>query len=132
MRSTPPTPESAQDSRLARLAEICLMLPEAVEQRSGSHAGFVVRDRHFAYYLNDHHGDGIVGVCFKSPDGMNGVLIESDPSRFYRPAYIGSRGWAALRLDRGAVDWDEVACFILESYLLVAPKRLAAAVRMSI
>ena len=91
---------------------------------SGSHAIFRVRRRTFAYYLDDHHGDGIVGVVFKTP--ANEGLIAADPDRFYMPSYIGHRGWAGLRLDRGGVDWTEVSDFLADSYLAVAPKRLAA------
>jgi predicted DNA-binding protein (MmcQ/YjbR family) len=44
-------------------------------------------------------------------------------------AYIGSRGWVALRLDTGKVDWDEVRELLLGSYMLVAPARLAEQVK---
>ena len=45
------------------------------------------------------------------------------------PAYVASKGWVALRLDVGEVDWQEVKELIMHSYLLIAPKRLAAAVQ---
>ncbi len=54
------------------------------------------------------------------------MLVEADPQRFYRPAYIAHRGW--VRLDRGQIDWDDVAGFVVASYRLTAPKRLAARV----
>jgi predicted DNA-binding protein (MmcQ/YjbR family) len=114
--------------RLHRLAEICCALPEAIRQDSGEHATFTVRKRTFAYYLHDHHGDGIVSVCFKAPTGSGESLVASDEERFYRPAYVGPRGWIGLRLDVGEVDWEEVSRHVLDSYRLVAPKRLAALV----
>jgi len=117
---------TALDRRLVRLTKICLALPEASCERSGSHAGFRVRKKVFAYYLDNHHGDGIVAVCFKGEPGENAKLATLDPTRFYLPAYIGPRGWAGLRLDVGAVDWREVSGFVTDSYRLVAPKRLAA------
>jgi predicted DNA-binding protein (MmcQ/YjbR family) len=52
--------------------------------------------------------------------------VASDPERFYLPSYVGPKGWVSLRLDFGSVDWDEVAELVLDSYRLVAPKRLAA------
>ena len=122
-RTTKPPPE---DRRLARLTRICLALPEATRQTLGHHAGFLVRKKTFAYYLNDHHGDGIIAVTGKVLPGDNKALVEAQPDRFYLPAYIGPRGWVALRLDVGAVDWDEVAELVATSYRLVAPKRLAA------
>ena len=120
------TTAPAEDHRLARLSEICLALPEATREYNGQHATFRVRTRTFAYYLDDHNGDGIVAAVFKAPWGENDALAEAHPDRFYKPAYIGPRGWLGLRLDTGTVDWTEVAEFVAQSYLLVAPKRLAA------
>jgi phosphoribosylglycinamide formyltransferase-1 len=116
----------AADPRLARLTKICLGLPEATRQLEGRHAGFRVRDKTFAWYLDDHHGDGIVGVVCKAPPGRSQALAAGEPDRFYRPAYLGSRGWVGLRLDAGPVDWPEVEGLVVESYRLVAPKRLVA------
>jgi len=112
-----------------RLTKICLALPEATRQDSGRHAAFLVRKRTFAYYLDDHHGDGIVAVTCKVLPGENAALAAAQPSRFYLPAYIGPRGWVALRLDSGAIDWNEVAEMIAVSYRQIAPKRLAALVK---
>jgi predicted DNA-binding protein (MmcQ/YjbR family) len=123
------TPEPAEDRRLARLSRICLALPEATLRRQGSHASFLVRNKVFAYYLDNHHGDGIVAVSCKVAAGENADLVARDPAKFYLPAYIGPRGWVALRLDRGAVDWEEVADLAADSYRLVAPKRLASLVK---
>ncbi len=81
--------------------------------------------RPFAYFLNDHHGDGIVGVTCKVMPGENTALVKAQPRRFYLPAYLASRGWVALRLDVGKVDWDEVRDLLIASYVLIAPKRLA-------
>jgi predicted DNA-binding protein (MmcQ/YjbR family) len=116
----------AEPPLLVRLTGICLALPEAARQRTGDHASFLVRKRVFAYYLDNHHGDGIVAVSCKTALGENVDLAASDPARFYLPAYIGPKGWVALRLDVGDVDWDEVAALVGASYRLVAPKRLAA------
>jgi hypothetical protein len=54
--------------------------------------------------------------------------VAADPERFYKPAYVGPRGWVGLRLDRGDIDWTEVTDLVTESYLPMAPKRLAAEV----
>jgi predicted DNA-binding protein (MmcQ/YjbR family) len=113
------------DRRLVRLGAICLDLPEAKREVSGRHAAFRVRGRTFAYFLDDHHGDGVVGLNAKAPAGTAEALIEQDPERFYRPAYLGHRGWVGLRLDTDAVDWDEVTGVVVESYRLCAPKSLA-------
>jgi len=117
-------PQSLEDPRLTRLSEIALALPEATRQVHGSHAQFLVRKRPFAYFLDSHHGDGIVGVSCKVMTGDNNSLVAAQPKRFYLPAYIGSRGWVALRLDVGRIDWSEVRDLLIGSYLLIAPKTL--------
>jgi predicted DNA-binding protein (MmcQ/YjbR family) len=117
------------DRRLTRLTKICLALPEATTYRKASHAGFLVRKRTFAYFLNNHHGDDIVAVNCKVFPGDNKALAAAQPERFYLPAYLASSGWVALRLDVGEVDWDEVSELVACSYRLVAPKRLAAIVK---
>lgn len=114
-----------EDPRLTRLTKIALAIPETSRQLSGSHAAFLVRKRTFAYFLDNHHGDGIVAVTCKVLPGDNTALVAAQPKRFYLPAYIGPRGWVALRLDVGKVDWDEVSELMRGSYMLVAPKRLA-------
>lgn len=111
---------------LACLSNICGALPEAERRLSGRHADFRVRGRPFGYFLDDHHGDGIVALAFKPAPSDYRVLLGSQPGRFYRPAYIGARGWLAVRLDSGAIDWTEIAEFVLDSYRVAAPKRLAA------
>ena len=113
---------------LRKLSAICLALPEARLERSGSHATFRVRKKVFAYFLDNHHGDGIVSVCVKTQLGENRDLAREDSKRFYLPAYIGPRGWAGLRLDRAAIDWNDVAAFVTSSYCQVAPKKLVALV----
>ena len=117
-----------EDRRLARLTKICLALPEATRCCQGRHAGFMVRKKTFAWFLNDHHGDGIVSVSCKVLPGDNSALAAAQPERFYLPAYMAHRGWVALRLDVGGVDWDEVSELVACSYRLTAPKRLAAMV----
>jgi hypothetical protein len=118
-----------EDYRLARLTKICLAMPESTRKIMGRHAGFYVRKKTFAYFLDDHHGDGIVGINCKVLRGDNTALIASNPAKFYMPAYVGSKGWVGFRLDVGEVDWEEVEELVTHSYTLIAPKRLAAAVR---
>jgi predicted DNA-binding protein (MmcQ/YjbR family) len=123
------TGSKAEDRRLVRFSKICLALPEATRSYEGRHAAFLARKRNFAYYLDNHHGDGIVAIACKVAPGENADLAARDPARFYLPAYIGPRGWVALRLDTGSLgslDWDEIAELAVDSYRLIAPKRLAA------
>jgi predicted DNA-binding protein (MmcQ/YjbR family) len=116
---------SAEDPRLTRLTEIALKFPEAERKIYGSHAQFLVRKKTFAYFLDNHHGDGMVAVTGKVLPGDNKALAEAQPKRFYLPAYVASRGWVALRLDVGKIDWDEVEELLSGSYALIAPRKLA-------
>ncbi len=94
----------SEDLSLSRVTGIALSLPEATRKIYGSHAQFLIRKKTFAYFLNNHHGDGIVAVTCKVLPGDNKALAEAQPSRFYLPDYLASRGWVALRLDKGRVD----------------------------
>ena len=118
-----------EDPRLARLTKLCLALPEAGREIQGRHARFHVRNRTFAYFLDDHHGDGIVAVTCKVDRTDMPAFLERDSTRFYVPEYLGPKGWIALCLDVKPVDWAEVGALVRGSYLRVAPKALAAGVR---
>jgi phosphoribosylglycinamide formyltransferase-1 len=122
--------KSSEDPRLTRLSRIALALPEASRKIYGSHAQFLVRKKTFAYFLDNHHGDGMVAVTCKVFAGDNKALAAAQPERFYLPDYLASKGWVALRLDVGRVDWREVKDLLLGSYALIAPKRLAERVKI--
>jgi hypothetical protein len=115
-----------RDDRLEHLREICLPLPEVTE-RAGQHSAFQVRGKTFLYFTDNHHGDGMLALTFKAPPGAQEILVGSAPDRFFVPPYVGHRGWVGLRVDTETVDWDEVADLVVDSYRLLAPRRLAAA-----
>jgi hypothetical protein len=105
---------------------ICRALPEVTERLShGSPAWFVRGKKTIANFVDDHHGDGILGIWCAAPPGVQAELVGQEPDRFYRPAYVGHRGWLGVRLDVD-VDWDEVAGILADAYRCVAPKTLAA------
>lgn len=114
----------AQNDRRERVTAICDALPSAQHEHRGDHTIYRVRGKVFAYFLNDHHGDGIVSVCVKAARGEHLDRARLEPERFYLPAYIGPRGWFGMRLDRGRVRWREVAEVVEQSYRLTAPKTL--------
>lgn len=107
-----------------RVRTICLALPEAEERITWSEPNFRVRDKIFATYHASATGGN--AIC-KAPPGVQAILVGSDSSRFFVPAYVGHKGWVGIHLDPGT-DWAEVAQLIMRSYRLVAPKRLAALV----
>ena len=109
---------------LERLRAICLALPETSERLShGAPSFFVGGKRCFLMLLDDHHDDGIFGIWCAAPPGNQELLIDADPSRFFRPPYVGHRGWLGVRLNEG-VDWDELAGIVEDAFAVVAPKRL--------
>lgn len=113
---------------IARVRMLCLALPEAVERPMEHHTSpsFRIRDKIFTMVEQDHHGSGRLAVWVKAPPGVQEILIHSDPERFFRPPYVGPRGWVGVMLaDDG--DWDELRGLVEDSYRLIAPKRLAAA-----
>ena len=50
---------------------------------------------------------------------------DTEPERFFRPPYVGARGWIGVRLDR-KIDWAEIEAVCTDAYRTVAPKKLAA------
>jgi hypothetical protein len=112
------------DQVLEEVRRICLGFPEVTERLShGSPSFFVRGKRTLAMFVDDHHGDGILGIWCPAFPGVQAELVESEPDRFYRPPYVGPSGWIGVRLDRD-VDWDEVAEILADSYRKVAPKTL--------
>jgi hypothetical protein len=110
---------------LNRLIKLASDLPEIEVESMFGHAKFHVRRRTVAYFLNNHHDDGIVGLAVKVDLGENLDMVHLEPDRYYRPAYIGSRGWLGIRLDRPEINWADVSERIHRSYALVAPRSLA-------
>jgi hypothetical protein len=111
---------------LERVRAICLDLPEVTERPSHGAPTFFIRDKKtFVMFHNDHHGDGILGVWAAAPPGAQEALIAANPAVYYRPAYVGHRGWVGMRLE-GKVDWDEAEGVIEDAYRAVAPKTLVA------
>lgn len=110
---------------LPRLRRICLALPEVTERLSHGEPAWFVRERRSFAMFADHHHDDRVAVWCAAPDGAQSLLIDSDPARYFRPPYVGVRGWVGVYLDV-PVDWDELTEVVEDAYRTVAPKRLVA------
>ena len=84
-----------------RVRAVSLALPETSERPSHGAPSFFVREKRcFAMVLDDHHGDGIFGLWVAAPPGNQELLVAADPARFFRPPYVGHRGWLGVRLAR--------------------------------
>jgi hypothetical protein len=107
---------------LTRLRAICLALPEAIERETWDIPTFRVRNKIFVMSTTDN---GTPSLWCKAPHGAQTILIEAAPTRFFRPPYVGHKGWIGVRLN-GAVDWDEIADLVRRSYQMTAPKKLSS------
>lgn len=109
---------------LERVRAICLELPEVNERPSHGAPTFFIRDKKtFVMFLDNHHDDGIVGIWAAAAPGAQEALIAANPDVFFRPPYVGHRGWIGMRLD-GTVDWNEAEGVMEDAYRTVAPKKL--------
>ena len=99
-----------------------MALPEAEEKPFGGHTApsFRVRDKLFVMTSEDG-----TSMTMKARPGVQQVLVGDDPSRFFVPPYVGTKGWVGIRLDVDQ-DWDELSQLVEESYRMTAPKRLSA------
>jgi len=119
---TPP-PRTSID----RLRTICLALPETTEKIAWGEPTWRVGGKLFAQLDNHHHGADHLAVWLPAPLGEQESLIFLDPERFFRPPYVGQRGWVGARIDRRP-DWALVVALVKQAYREVAPPRLRVAV----
>jgi hypothetical protein len=112
---------------LERLRAVCLGLPEVEERLSHGAPTFFVRGkRPFVMVMTDHHGDGRFAIWCAAGAGVQGMLVDADPERFFVPPYVGHRGWLGVRLDRSR-NWDEIVGIVEDAYVEIAPAKLVAA-----
>src|SRR5262245_28900105 len=112
---------------IERLRKLCLSLPEATEKLAWGEPTWRVKDRLFAQLDDHHHGADHLAVWLPAPLGEQEAMIFTDPKRFFRPPYVGHRGWVGVRID-GRPDWAAVASLVQQAYRQVAPPRLREAI----
>lgn len=112
---------------IERLRAICLALPETTEKIAWGEPTWRVKGKLFAQLDNHHHGADHLAVWLPAPLGEQESLTFLDPERFFRPPYVGQRGWVGVRID-GRPDWALVAGLVKQAYREVAPPRLREAV----
>lgn len=114
------------ERHLKRIRRICATLPETTEKLSHGEPTFFVHKKVYAMFSNHHHNDGHIAVLLPTPLGMQAVLIEAAPEKFFKPPYVGVRGWVGIELD--CIDDQELASYLYEAWRLIAPKKLHAAI----
>jgi hypothetical protein len=112
------------EEHIRRVRRVCAAMPESSEKLSHGEPTFFVRKKVFAMFSNNHHDDGHVAVLIPVPPGMQSLLIEDAPETFYRPPYVGVKGWVGVELAR--IGDEELAALLRDAWRLVAPKRLKA------
>jgi hypothetical protein len=105
-----------------RVRRICANLPEVTEKLSHGEPTFFVRKKVFAMCSTNHHNDGHFAVTIPAAIGVQAALIESDPNTFYKPPYVGVRGWVGIELER--VSDKELTLHLKEAWRLIAPEKL--------
>ena len=124
-------PAAERRTTLERLRAICLALPETSERLSHGAPTFFVREKHaFLMVLTSHHDAGRFAIWCAAAPGMQHMLVEAEPEKFFVPPYVGHRGWLGVRLDVG-LDWNELAGIAEDAYAEVAPAKLVEAARSS-
>jgi hypothetical protein len=116
----------SSDATVERLRKICLALPEANERVShGEPTWFAGKGKVFAMLDDHHHGAPHLSAWLPQPRGVQEALIREDPARFFRPAYVGGKGWVGVVLD-DKPDWKRVARLVRDAYVFVATRKLVA------
>ena len=77
-------------------------------------------------FANNHHNDGHIAVWVPAPPGAQQILIRSSAKKYFRPPYVGVRGWVGIELSE--VSDEELSTRILEAWRLTAPKKLQSAI----
>lgn len=117
----PPIDSTIAEEHLRRVRRFCTALPGVTEKLSHGEPTFFVNKKVFVMFANNHHADGHVGVWIPAEPGMQAMLIQSDPKTYFRPPYVGVRGWVGIELER--IGDDDLALHIREAWNLIAPKR---------
>lgn len=126
IRQTAPHPPKMDGpgETIAKFRAICLALPESTELETWGHPTFRVKDKIFASAGAE---GGVWSLGMKTTHEMQAGLVASDP-RFSVAAYVGKHGWVSMRVDNDT-DWNLVRALVVDSYRMIAPKKLAALVK---
>jgi hypothetical protein len=113
------------EEHLRRVRRICSALPEVTEKLSHGEPTFFVRKKVFTMFANNHHNDGHIAVWIPAPPGMQAMLIKSSPQTYFKPPYVGVKGWIGIELQH--ISDEDLAAHIAEAWQMIAPKKLQIA-----
>jgi hypothetical protein len=110
------------EEHLHRVRRICATMPETTEKLSHGEPTFFVRGKVYVMFANNHQNDGHVAVWIPVPPGSQATLINTWPQTFFKPPYVGVRGWVGIELNR--INDEELAAHLIQAWRLIAPKSL--------
>jgi hypothetical protein len=108
-----------------KIRSICMDLPGVTERSSHGAPAFFAGKQFVMLWPEGHHDHGFPHLWCAAPPGVQDDLVTTEPDRFFRPPYVGGRGWIGVRLD-GKVDWPEITVICEEAFRTVAPEKLIA------
>ena len=112
---------SGESDHLERVRRMCASLPGTSERLSHGEPTFFAGKRVFAMYSNNHHNDGHIAVLIPAAPGVQEMLVATRPAQYFRPAYVGVRGWVGIELEQTGD--GELAAHLLDAWRMIAPKR---------
>jgi hypothetical protein len=110
------------ETHVERVRRLCLELPETWEKISHGEPTFFVGKKVFAMCSINHHDDGHIAVTIPAAIGIQEQLVKADPKKFYRPPYVGVRGWVGIELPH--VNDKELAVHLHEAWRLIATPKI--------
>jgi hypothetical protein len=121
-------PTREGESATEKVRVICMDLPLVVERLSHGEASWFINDKKNFVAMSDHHHDERVSVTFAAGAGVQESLIGDDAKRYYRPPYVGGRGWVGAYLDGheewNSPQWETLGDLIVDAWLLIAPPKI--------
>jgi hypothetical protein len=112
-------------AQLDRVRKICFAFPETTERLSHGEPTFFVRGKKvFVMFANNHHDDGRIAVWLAASPGLQELLVNTRPETFFKPPYVGVRGWIGIQL--GQISDEDLQFYIRSGWFLIAPKKLQA------
>ena len=115
------------NKQLERVRRICSELPETTERLSHGEPTFFVKGKVFVMFADNHHNDGHIAVWIPVPSGFQTAYIEAEPETYFKPPYVGVRGWIGIELSR--INDKDLAFHIQTAWELIAPKQLVSTAR---
>jgi hypothetical protein len=106
------------EEHLQRVRKLCATLPGTTEKISHGEPTFFAKKKVYAMFANNHHNDGHIAVWIAAPPGLQAMLVKSEPQKFFRPPYVGVRGWIGIELSR--ISDEELSVHLVEAWRLIA------------